>query len=318
MIPLEWFEQARERISPHILKTPLISDQSGQFFYKLENRQRTGSFKVRGALNKILALQPWERERGLVAASAGNHGQGVALAGQLTHARVIVFAPGDVSAVKLDAMRSLGAEVRLVAGGYELAEQTAIRFAAENQLTWVSPYNDGLVIAGQGTIALELMEQGVLSGVETCLIPLSGGGLFCGIAIVLKQFFPAMKIVGVQAAGSPFMHALWRGKDQQAVEEVLGLADGLEGAVEANAMTIPIVRQLANDIILVTEDEIARGMGYAWCELGEKIEGSAAVTLAATLSGKINASSSILIFSGGNVTPSIHNEVCEKYRAAID
>ncbi|TLM97333.1 pyridoxal-phosphate dependent enzyme, partial [bacterium] len=150
MIPQEWLREAHCRIRPTVITTPVTEDPQRGLFLKWENHQVTGSFKIRGALNKVLCLEPWERTRGLVTCSAGNHGQGVALAGQQTASRVIVFASDHAVSAKVNAMRQYGAEVRLVNGGYALAEKTAREFAETEEMTFVSPYNDGQVIAGQG------------------------------------------------------------------------------------------------------------------------------------------------------------------------
>ncbi|HSB65088.1 MAG TPA: pyridoxal-phosphate dependent enzyme, partial [Anaerolineales bacterium] len=176
MIPFAWFEQACERISPHIRKTPITYDEELDLYIKWDNHQVTGSFKARGALNKILSLQDWELKQGLVTASAGNHGQGVALAANLKHAPVIVFASDHAMSIKLHAMRELGAEIHLVPGGYGEAEQAGINFAQQTGGTWVSPYNDGLVIAGQGTIALEVLKELPYPAATAWIVPAGGGG----------------------------------------------------------------------------------------------------------------------------------------------
>jgi len=316
MIPIEWFLQARERIAPHIITTPVLVDQESGHIFKLENRQTTGSFKLRGALNKVLSLKDWETQNGLVAASAGNHGQGVAMASRLVGAHATVFVPQDVSSVKLEGMRQLGAEVILVEGGYELAEVEAQKFALDQSAAWISPYNDGQVIAGQGTIALELADQVTLDKMKACVIPVSGGGLIAGMGPVLKHFHPNMRIIGIQAAGSPFMHGLFYHNSQDGIEEVLGLADGLEGRVEEHSITIPIIRSVVDEIILVTEAEIETAIAHAWGKWQERIEGSAAVTLAALLSGKMVAGPSVFVFSGGNIHSSLHEQVMQKHREA--
>src|SRR5512133_61419 len=159
MIPSDWLDLATRRLQGQVEQTPLTYDPQLDLFIKWENRQVTGSFKIRGALNKVLSLEPWEQQRGLVTASAGNHGQGVALAARQVGARAIVFASNHAVPAKVEAMRALGAEVRQVPGGYELAEQTGLKFAVEQGKTWVSPYNDAQVIAGQATIGLEILEQ---------------------------------------------------------------------------------------------------------------------------------------------------------------
>src|SRR5690606_6892457 len=156
--PFIWLQEAARRIAPHIRVTPLMHDAENDLYLKWENQQVTGSFKARGAINKVLLLQDWEREQGLVTASAGNHGQGLALAGKIVGAPVTIFASEHASPKKVAAMRALEAEVRLVPGGYGEAEQAGVEYARQHNATWVSPYNDGQVIAGQGTLALEALE----------------------------------------------------------------------------------------------------------------------------------------------------------------
>jgi threonine dehydratase len=151
LFPIEWISQAEERIAPHIRVTPLTYDADRGIYFKWENQQLTGSFKARGAFNKVLSLEAWEQQSGIVAASAGNHGQGVALAGKLVGAPVTVFASQNASPLKIDKMRALGADVHLVPGGYKQAETEGIRYAAENNKIWVSPYNDAQASNGLDT-----------------------------------------------------------------------------------------------------------------------------------------------------------------------
>jgi len=218
MIPYLWLTDASARLAPYIHQTPLTYDSELDLYLKWENRQLTGSFKIRGAFNKVLTLQPWERERGLVAASAGNHGQGLALAGSQTGAHVIVFASEHAVPAKLAAMRQLGAEVRLVPGGYGEAEAAGLAYAHDHSATWVSAYNDGQVISGQGTLGLETLAQ--LASLANkpdrpvpWVIPVGGGGLAAGIACALfcnPQNEPgAQRLVGVQPEASPFFHAIF-------------------------------------------------------------------------------------------------------------
>jgi threonine dehydratase len=312
MIPYEWLEQAANRITLHIQRTPLTRDMQLDAWIKWDNRQVTGSFKARGALNKVLLLEDWERRVGLVAASAGNHGQGLALAGKISGAQVVVFASEHAAPVKLDAIRALGAEVRLVPGGYPEAEAAGLKYATENRLTWVSPYNDGQVVAGQGTIALEILEQLPEAGTLTWLVPVSGGGLISGIGVGLKEKFPQSRLVGVQAAASPFTHNLFYHGTQENVPDLPSLADGLTGAIEGASVTIPMMRRYVDEIILVDEEEIARAVAYAWRAHQEKVEGSGAVVLAALMNGHVRGPS-IAVISGGNIQPGTHREICERY-----
>jgi threonine dehydratase len=312
MIPADWLDQAIERIAPHIQRTSLTRDAELNIFLKWENQQVTGSFKVRGALNKILALKPDECKAGIVTASAGNHGQGVALAGRLVGAPVTVFAAGHAVPTKVAAMRTLGAEVRFVDGGYELAESTAICFASEQKQTWVSAYNDGQVIAGQGTIGLEILQQLDPGAGTSLVVPVGGGGLIAGIGSALDRIKTRPRLVGVQAKASAFMHALYTRGSQAGVRDLPSLADGLSGAVEASSVTIPLVHHYVDELLLVTEEEIERAIVFSWQSYRERIEGSAAVGLAAVLNGKVK-SPAVVVISGGNIQPEVHEQLCRKY-----
>lgn len=314
MIPPEWLDAAEERLAGKIHRTPLTYDAERGCYLKWENHQKTGSFKARGAINKVLNLEDWEREMGLVTASAGNHGQGVALAGQMVGAPVRVFVPKDAPTVKVDAIRTLGADVVVVDGGYHDAEDAGLAYARRNDATWVSPYNDGHVVAGQGTIASEVLQEVPDAATATWLVPVSGGGLLAGISSVLRQQAQnQVRIVGVQVAASAFMHGLFYHNSQDGIEDLPTLADGLAGAVENGSITVPLIRKYVDEILLVSEDEVAAAVAFAWTRYGERIEGSGAVGLAALLSGKVTAQPSVLIISGGNIQPEIHAEILARY-----
>jgi threonine dehydratase len=316
MLPREWIEQAAMRIEPYVRVTPLTYDEKRNFYYKWENCQVTGSFKARGALNKIIALDKWEQQKGLVTASAGNHGQGVALAGMFVRTPVMVFASEHAVTAKLDAIRGLGARVRLVVGGYAEAEEAAIKYAAENDLVWVSPYNDGQVIAGQGTIGLEVIKQIPLTHEMTIVVPVGGGGLASGIGAALTGLSDRPRLIAVQSDASRFMHDLYQRGSQEGVVELPSLADGLSGAVEQGSMTIPLVRQFVDDFVLVTEAEIAHAIAFAWKEYEQQIEGSAAAAIAAILNGRVEPPA-VAIVSGGNIQPEIHAEIVARYEGDI-
>lgn len=311
MFPLDWISLAAARIAPHIRHTPLTQDSQRDWYFKWENQQVTGSFKARGALNKVLSLEAWEREQGLVTASAGNHGQGVAYAGNLTGAPVKVFASEHASSKKVNAMRELGAKVVLVPGGYEQAEAAGIRFATENGKTWVSAYNDAQVIAGQGTVGLEIASNLALDESFTVVVPTSGGGLAAGVGTALQGRSNPPKVVAVQPKASAFMHALFNGGAQSTVVESQTLADGLTGAVEGGSLTIPLMRQFIHNILLVSEESIARAVAFAWSEYGQVIEPSAAVALAAVLD-KMVKPPLVVVISGGNIYSQVHAEIVEK------
>ncbi len=311
MFPLDWISHAATRIAPHIRHTPLTQDAQRGWYFKWENQQITGSFKARGALNKVLALEAWQRQQGIVTASAGNHGQGVAYAAKLTGTSVKVFASEHASTKKVSAMRELGAEVVLVDGGYEQAEAAGIHFAAEHGKTWVSAYNDAQVIAGQGTVGLEIASDLQMDESFTVVVPTSGGGLAAGVGAALHGLPNPPRVVAVQPKASGFMHALFNGGTQSAVIESPTLADGLSGAVEDGSLTIPLVRQFVHNILLVSEESIARAVAFAWCEYRQVIEPSAAVGLAAALD-KMIQTPLVIVISGGNIHPQVHTEMVRK------
>ena len=315
MIPKNWLEEAKQRIASHIKLTPLTFDPDQQLYIKWENHQVTHSFKDRGALNKVLSLQSWECERGLVTASAGNHGQGVALAGKIVGAPVNIFVSENAVANKIEAMRKLGADITQVAGGYHEAEEAGLAYAANHDVTWVSPYNDGQVVAGQATLGMEILEALPHLPLSTWLVPVGGGGLISGIGAAIKDNSnmappaPIRNLIGVQSDASPFMHAIFFTGSQENCQEKPSLADGLSGSVEEGSLTIPLVKKFVDDFILVNEEEIVEAIRFAWREYHEVIEGSAAVGLAAALSGKVKARPAIVVISGGNIQPELHDRI---------
>ena len=312
MISLSEIRAARARITPPILTTPVTYDPDLQVWLKWESRQITGSFKPRGALNKVLSLPPERRAAGLVAASAGNHGQGVALAGKQVGAMVTVYASEQASPLKVAKMRALGAEVILLPGRYGVVEAVAIRAARESGRTYVSPYNDRQVMAGAGTLGLEVWEQ--VPGLEQTLIPAGGGGLLGGTGSALKQLNPAMQVIAVQNETSAYLYTDFHGGDMATVLEEDSLADGLSGAVEPGSTTVPLMHEVTDDFLLVSEAEIARAIVYAWERHGERLEGSGAVGLAAVLAGKVETGPvTVIVVSGGNIDEDIHARVLREF-----
>jgi len=314
MIPDTWLDEAVERIREHINTTPLTYDPEHDLYLKWENHQVTGSFKARGALNKVMSLQPWEQAAGLIAASAGNHGLGVALAGQLVNAPVTVYISENAVLSKIEAIRALGAEIRLVPGGYGEAEKAALAMVGQNKATWISPYNDGHIIAGQGTLGLEILDQLKIypdfqPGESVWVVPTGGGGITAGIGVALSRYSPRPRLVAVQSDTSAFMHRLYHEGTQDGVTEQPTISDGLAGPVEPGSITIPIIRQYVDDFILVTEEETIQAIALAWQRYGERIEGSAAVTLAAVVYGKLNQRPAILVLTGGNIQAEVHQKI---------
>lgn len=312
MIPFEWLTEAQTMLSERVRLTPVTYDPDLDVYFKWENHQLTGSFKIRGAVNKIASLQHWERERGLVTASAGNHGQGVAYAAHEFGVKSVIYASEHAVLAKVDAMRKLGAEVRLVSGGYAEAEDAGLKFAMDSGLTWISPYNDGRIIAGQATVGLELADQVQPFDAKSVVVPVGGGGLIAGTALALRSKDIHTRIIGVQSEASSFMHALFHGQTQESVVEWDSLADGLAGKIEEGSITIPAVLEMADEIILVSEASIKQAIVYAWEMHHEIIEGSAAVGLAAVMTGKIKHFPAVLVITGGNIQPEMHQELVSR------
>ena len=310
MISTGRVREARQRIEGHIVHTPVTFDQNLNCYIKWENHQITGSFKLRGALNHILSIKENEIHKGFVTCSAGNHGQGVAYAAGPKGGRCIVFASEQAAEVKLAAMQKLGAELRLVKGAYVEAEQAAITFAKENGSIFISPYNGETVICGQGTLAMELGEDlDGFTSVQAVIVPVGGGGLLSGIGTYMGSLGVRPALVGVQSEASSFAYQLNKTGSQEGVVETDSIAEGLAGEIDHNSITIPLIQQYAEDIVLVSEDETRVAIRYAWEKHHEIIEGSAAVGLAACLTGKITTLPAVIVVTGGNIQPELHSRI---------
>jgi len=277
--------QAMLRIRPFIRQTmldpsPYYSQLSGaDVYFKCENLQHTGSFKARGALNKILSLSEQERERGIVTASTGNHGAACAFAMQQVGATGIVFVPEIAEETKLAAIRRLGAEIRTVGTDSVQSERFARAYGAEEGMTYVPPYNDPLVIAGQGTIALELLQQ--LPDLDAVFVSVGGGGLIGGIASYLKEMNPAIQVTGCSPQNSQVMALSVAAGELLDLPSLPTLSDGTAGGVEAGSITFPLCRDHVDRYISVSEEEIAAALRTFMATQHMLIEGSAAVAIAA-------------------------------------
>ncbi len=303
---------ARARIAPHILSTPVTFDERLGVWIKWESHQHTRSFKPRGALNKVLGLSPAELERGLLCASAGNHGQSVALAAQKVGGHVTVYVPESAPQIKIEKMLALSAEVVRVPGFFGDAEAAAICAAREQGKTFVSPYNDWQIILGAGTLGLDLAEQ--CPQADRWLVPVGGGGLIMGMVIAAP---PGVSVIGVQSEASAFLYEEFHHRDMSGVVEMPSLGDGLAGAVEPGSVTIEGIHTAA-DVRLVTEPQIAEAIAYAYHIHGEVVEGSGAVVLAAVLSGQLQGEGrTALAITGGNIDPDKHRMLCEAYPASL-
>ncbi len=292
--------RAGQRLGAHLSPTPLeAAPKLGErTWLKLENANKTHSFKIRGALNAVLSLDEAARAKGIIAASSGNHAGAVAYAAHLTGASAQILMPKNTPEKKIDNVRRYGAEAILFGDNYDQAEAEALRRAAGGA-TWVSPYNDAKVIAGAGTIGLEIMEQ--LPDVERVVVPVSGGGLIAGVATAVKGLNPDIKVIGLNAQSAPAMYNLFYGSDKPQVWETL--AEALSGEIEAGSITLPISRRWVDDVALVTERQIADAMRYMIETGGWAVEGGGAVGVAALLHDVLPRDGSVtaIVVSGGNV-----------------
>jgi len=280
---------AARRLEGVTRRTPLersdaLSDVAGADVYlKLEGLQRTGSFKLRGAYNVLACMSVEERARGLVTASAGNHGMGVALAARLLGVRVTVFVPEDAPETKRRRIARQGAELRLVSGGFDDAHAAAVAFAAEGGAVFVSAFGDPAVVAGQGTVGLEVFAD--LPAVRTIVAPAGGGGLLGGIGVVARGLGDGVRVVGVQTDQTAALHASLAAGRLTSVPYGPTLCEGLSGDVDERSLAL--ARAVVDEVVLVSEDAVRRAIRWLYVEEGVVAEGSAAVGAAALLEGAI-------------------------------
>jgi threonine dehydratase len=310
---------AKRKIKKSIYRTPLVKSPglreivTAECYLKLENLQNTGSFKIRGATNKILSLSDDERKRGVIAVSSGNHGRAVASVAQKYNIPAVICISETVPRNKVQAIRELGAEIVIAGKSYDEASEGAEKLQVERGLTMIHPFDDPYVIAGQGTIGLELIED--LPEIDTAIVPLSGGGLLGGIALTLKSINPKIRTIGVSMDRGPAMfESLKAGRIMEVIEEPT-LADALVGGIgKNNAHTFAIIQQFVDETVLVSEGEIAAGMTFALERHQLVVEGGGAVGIAAVLAGKVKeiGENTAIVISGANVDLPVLIEVAQK------
>ncbi|MEK0084596.1 hydroxyectoine utilization dehydratase EutB [Benzoatithermus flavus] len=306
---------ARRRLDGRIARTALVPSPSlaervgVPVHLKLEQRQITGSFKLRGATNALLALSEDARARGVVAASTGNHGRALAHAARKAGVRCVVCMSRLVPGNKVEGIRRLGAEIRIVGRSQDDAQKEVDRLVAEESLTMLPPFDHPDIIAGQGTLGLELVED--CPELETVLVPLSGGGLIAGVALAVKTAKPDARVVGISMARGAAMHASLMAGRPVAVEELPTLADSLGGGIGlGNRWTFRMVRELVDEIVLLDEAEIAAAVRHAYWQEQEVVEGAAAVGIGALLAGKVRPHGpAVAVLSGRNIDMSLHQRL---------
>jgi threonine dehydratase len=297
--------------SPCSMSHALSDRTGGTVMLKLENLQRTGAFKERGALNKLLTLTPEQRARGLVTASAGNHAQAVAHHATRQGIKSEVWMPVTTPLVKVSATRNYGAEVVLHGMNFDEAYRAAREKCEEDGATFVHPFDDNAVIAGQGTIALELLEQ--VPNLDTVIVPVGGGGLIAGVAVAIKEVNPTIQVIGIQTSSFPSMTAALRAGSPVTLIPSASIADGI-AVRRAGKRTLPLVSRYVDDMVLVDEEEIATAVLFLLEREKTLAEGAGAIGVGALLHHKINlvGKTAAVLVSGGNMDVTLLSRIIER------
>lgn len=316
-VSLEEIQRAEQRIRGDIYCSPCqhsaaLSAKTGQQIYlKLDNLQRTGAFKERGALNRILTLTPEEKKRGVIAASAGNHAQGVAYHATRHGIQSLVVMPLMTPLVKIEATQGFGAEVVLHGANYDEAYSEAQHICQKRQMTFLHPFDDAGIINGQGTIGLELLEQ--VPGLEAVVVPVGGGGLISGVACALKETNPKIRVIGVQTERLPSMVVAVRQGKPVTLPADATIADGI-AVRRAGDVTLPLVQRYVDELVTVDEEEIANAILVLLEREKTLAEGAGAVALAALLQKKtsLNNEKTAVLVCGGNIDVSLLAKIIER------
>lgn len=319
-LTIKEIKAAREILEGNVRKTPLVksfyltSKTKGEIYLKLENMQLTGSFKFRGAYNKISHLSEEEKRKGIIACSAGNHAQGIALSSKLLKIKSKIVMPATAPKAKVQATEGYGSEIVLFGETFDDAKEKCAEIRNETDETFVHPYDDIHIMAGQGTIGIEILDD--LWDVETVIVPIGGGGIISGISVALKSFNPSIKIIGVQAENCHGMKASIDAGEIISHYIAPTIADGCAVKVPGT-ITYEIVKELVDEIITVTEDELEVAMKDLLQRGKAVVEGSGALATAALLSGKtekyVKDKKVVAIVSGGNVDLERISSVCEHF-----
>lgn len=312
MNQLEMIRNAADTLHDVARLTPIMpfDRRNPNLFIKAENLQKTGSFKIRGAFNKLSSLTIEEASKGVIACSAGNHAQGVAYSAMRLGMRSVICMPDYAPVMKVEGTRAFGAEVVLVPGNYDDSAKEAKRLADENGYTFAHPFNDPYVIAGQGTIGLEILSQ--MPDVEQVVVPIGGGGLISGVAIAIKSLKPSVKVIGVQTINVPSMYASFSFDEVETLKDKATIADGIHVLTPGN-LTFEIVEKYVDDIVTVRESEIEAAM-VALMERSKLVaEGAGATSVAAFMYDRINTDlKTVAVVSGGNVDISTLGSIIER------
>ncbi len=310
-------QKARETIKDIISPTEMSHSISAskllnsEIYFKFENTQRTGSFKFRGAYNKISNLTTEEKNRGVVASSAGNHAQGVALSASLAGVKATIVMPENASISKTTATRGYGANVILKGEIYDEAYDHAQKLEKEHGFTFVHPYQDPYVIAGQGTIGLEILEK--VPDLDTVIVPIGGGGLISGVALAVKSINPKIRVIGVQSDRSPGMAHLFKHQPPQSVKRAATIADGIAIKNPSTVIYENFISKYVDEVVTVSDDEIAEAIVFLMERAKTVAEGSGAASMAAAMSRNLNLGNKCcIIVSGGNIDLNIVAKIIDR------
>ena len=316
-IDISHIKDAKKALKPFIKKTTLKYSHflsslcQGTIYLKLENTQLSHSFKIRGAFNKILKLTLKEKQKGIITCSSGNHGLATAIAAKKLDIAAKIVIPETTPRKKVDKIKKYNVDL-LLYGDYDEAEQKALELARQEGKTYISPYNDFDIIAGQGTIGLEILEE--FPEVEKVLVPIGGGGLVAGIAIAIKNKNRAIEVIGAQSEASPVMYESLKANRILRSEELRikeSIADGLSGGIEENSITFTITQKNVDEVILVKEETIKEAIRLLWEKDNQIVEGAGAVGPAVVIENKeqFKNKKTVIIISGGNINDELFNKI---------
>ena len=319
MIDPKEIQLARERISPYIRKTPIFRSYylstlcGGDVYLKVESLQLTGSFKVRGAFNKLLNLTKEEIKKGIITVSSGNHAQAIGTSSEKLNISAKIIVPTNTPKNKLEKIRKYKVDLVLLGDNYDESEAKALELAEKEKRTWISPYNDELIVAGQGTIALEIYEE--LAKVDSILVPIGGGGLISGIAIAAKDVDSTTEVIGIQTEACPTMYESIKAGRIVDIDMFDSIADGVWGGIEKGSITFDITRDYVDEIIVVKEETIMKAISVIWKNEEFVTEASGAMAITPILDNpeKFKDKVVVCIISGGNIDKELFDEIITHY-----
>ena len=317
MIGLREIQDARKTIRDQVKKTPLLRSRylsgltGSDVYLKLENLQVTNAFKIRGALNRLMKLSPEEKARGIITASSGNHAQAVAVGAETLNLNAIVVVPKATPKIKVEKIRTHKVELILHGDSYDYAEEYARKLSKEKGLTFISSYNDPVVVAGQGTVGLEILEE--LPTTDSIIVPVSGGSILSGVAVAAKSIKPSIEILGAQPENVAAMyHSLKAGKIIH-IPMKPTLAEGLDGNIEEGCMTFELIQKYVNEILLFDEDTVRRMIRILWEQEGQVVEASGAIAIAPIVHtpSRFAGKRTVAVITGGNIDEAVFKSILE-------